>query len=198
MENPRGTGDWRHGVRRLMRVIAGEYGGRALRAPRGHRVRPTADRVKESLFSILGQRLEGARVLDLFAGSGALGLEALSRGASEAVFVENDPVAARVLRENIGCLGCGGRASILQAGLPGAVARISGSFDLVFLDPPYGRGLACEALKALAQGDLVAGRGLVVVEHSRRDELPEQAGPFCCIDRRRYGETELSFYERRD
>jgi 16S rRNA (guanine(966)-N(2))-methyltransferase RsmD len=154
--------------------------------------------VKESLFNILGQQPQGARVLDLFAGSGALGLEALSRGASEAVFVEHDRAAVQALRENISRLGCEARASIRREALPCAVAQVSGSFDLVFLDPPYGCGLVDEALQALGQGALVAPEGLVVAEHSRRDELPEQAGSLCRVDRRRYGDTELSFYARRD
>jgi 16S rRNA (guanine966-N2)-methyltransferase len=126
--------------RRNPRIIAGEAGGRRLTVPAGDRVRPTSDRVKESVFAALGPgRLVGARVLDLYAGSGALGLEALSRGAASAVLVERDPAAARAIRANIEALGFGDRATLRVA----AVAHVLGApapespFDLALLDPPY-------------------------------------------------------------
>jgi 16S rRNA (guanine966-N2)-methyltransferase len=184
-----------HGM--AMRIIAGALGGRRLKVPRGRRVRPTADRVKESIFSILGDRFEGARVLDLFAGSGALGLEALSRGAREVDFVESDPIAARALLENIAALGCGERARLVRGSVERALHAAACEFDLVFLDPPYGAGLAAGTVELLGRGAWVSPQGLVVAEHSRRDELPEIAGILARIDRRRYGDTEVSFYTRR-
>jgi 16S rRNA (guanine966-N2)-methyltransferase len=179
-----------------MRIIAGAWGGRRLKVPAGKRVRPTAGRVKESVFSILGEHVRGARVLDLYAGSGALGLEALSRGACAAVFVENDPVAARTLRENLERLAAA--ASVVRAPAERAVAELHDSFDLVFLDPPYGSSLAARTLEILGRAGVVAPGGLVVAEHSRRDELPDHAGALERVDRRRYGDTEVSFYARRE
>ena len=128
-----------------MRVIAGRFGGRRLSAPRGARTRPTADRVREALFSVLGD-LEGARVLDLFAGSGALGIEALSRGAAEATFVDSAPAALRALRENLTALDL--EAEVRRADARGFLrsARKAGrEYDLVFLDPPYRRAAALTA-----------------------------------------------------
>ncbi len=123
-----------------MRIVAGAYGGRRLTAPRGGRVRPTSDRVREALFSILGT-VAGARVLDLFAGSGALGIEALSRGAAEATFVDSAPAAARAVRANLDALGIGAEVRRADARAFLRSARAGGrQYDLVFLDPPYRRG----------------------------------------------------------
>lgn len=179
-----------------MRIIAGSLGGRRLKAPRGRRVRPTADRVKESVFSILGEAPRDARVLDLYAGTGALGLEALSRGAREVIFVEQDGAAARALAENCRSLACGDRARVLRLPVESALATAPGLFDLVFLDPPYGQGLAAATVEALGRSALVAPGGQVVAEHSRRDALPDRAGDLALRDRRRYGDTEVSFYVR--
>src|SRR3954453_13668244 len=121
-----------------MRVIAGSYGGRTLKAPAGDGTRPTSDRVREALFSILGDRVAGARVLDLFAGSGALGIEALSRGAASATFVDDAPAALRVLRANLEALG--EDAEVVRADAVRWLRAASGrahQYDLVLLDPPY-------------------------------------------------------------
>lgn len=197
-----------------MRIIAGSLGGRRLAAPSGTRVRPTADRVKESFFSILAGRCEGARVLDLFAGSGALGIEALSRGAREVVFVEKDPQVARVLEANLQALELGSRASLLrlpaERALPCAadeprrsrgkgalgLALHGGAFNLAFVDPPYGQGLAVMALERLALEGALTDGAMVVVEHSRRDALPEKSGALERVDVRHYGDTDISFYQR--
>ena len=176
-----------------MRIIAGKLGGRRLDVPRGDRVRPTADRTKESLFSILGARCEGARVLDAFAGSGALGFEAWSRGASSVVFVEKDAIALRTLEANAAALAPEAlatkavriaRTDVLRALASGGL----GVFDLVFIDPPYGRGLAQAAVDALLPNVALAPGGLVVVERDRRDGVtwPAALEPF---DERRYGDT---------
>ena len=183
-----------------MRIISGELGGRRLLAPRGLATRPTADRVKEALFSILGpprprpgQRF---RVLDLFCGSGALALEALSRGADEAVLVDEDPGAVAAAERNLAALGLGGRARVVRREAGAAILSLDGSFDWVFLDPPYQGGHLDRALRLL--GGRTADRGLLagvaIAEHDGRSPPAAGYGPLTLADRRRWGETAISFY----
>src|SRR5918999_1933839 len=170
-----------------MRVIAGRYGGRRLQAPPGDATRPTSDRVREALFSVLGGRVDGARVLDLFAGSGALGIEALSRGAAEATFVDSAPASIRAVRANLDALGAAAEVRRADArrflGSASAAAR---QYDLVFLDPPYrlagrlGTPLTAELPDVLAPG------AAVIAESDRRAPL-ELGLPI--LDERRYGDT---------
>ncbi len=179
-----------------MRVIAGTAKGRRLVGPRGRDTRPFMDRVKEALFSSLGQRVRHARVLDLYAGSGSLGLEALSRGAESAVFVEWDEAALAALEANIDAVGLGGQVvrSDVMAYLDAASER-EGDYDLVFVDPPYDAPLASvEAVLAGLVGML--GDGARVVLH-RRAGGPAAAFPagLRLVDRRRYGDAELWLYE---
>jgi len=178
-----------------VRIIAGRWGGRKLIAPRGDATRPTSDRVREALFSVLGERVEDARVLDLFAGSGALGLEALSRGAGETTFVDSAEPAIRALRANLDALG--GEAAIRRGDARSFLqtARTEArQYDLVFLDPPYrmaarlGRELS-EALPAV-----LAPRSLVVSESDRRSPL---ALDLPLTDERRYGDTLIRLHEPR-
>jgi 16S rRNA (guanine(966)-N(2))-methyltransferase RsmD len=176
-----------------VRVVAGAYGGRRLVAPSGDATRPTSDRVREALFSVLGSRVEGARVLDLFAGSGALGIEALSRGAAEVVFVDRAPAAIKAVRANLAALGIEAdvRRAEARAALRAASARAE-AYDLVFLDPPYrhaatlGRELS-EALPA------VLAPGARVVSESDRREPLELA--FAMTDERRYGDTVIRIHD---
>jgi 16S rRNA (guanine966-N2)-methyltransferase len=170
-----------------MRVIAGQWGGRRLQAPAGAATRPTSDRVREALFSILGDRVAGARVLDLFAGSGALGIEALSRGATEATFVDSSAAAVKAVQANLEALGAEAdvRRADARVFLRGA-SREGRHYDLVFLDPPYrlaarlGRELS-EALPAV-----LAPGGLAISESDRRSVLHLDMTP---TDERRYGDT---------
>jgi len=182
-----------------MRVIAGAAKGRRLQALRGRSVRPTADRVKEAVFSMLGSRfdLEGAVILDLFAGTGALGIEALSRGAARAVFVEQDFDARRVLSANLTACGFGPRARIVPHPAGRALAELAGEgerFDGAFMDPPYGRRLAEAALAQLGAGGLLAPGGWVAVEHHVDDRLAEAYGTLRLTASRRYGKTAVALY----
>jgi 16S rRNA (guanine966-N2)-methyltransferase len=178
-----------------MRVIGGRLRGRALAAPRSKNIRPTADRLRESLFNILvhryGDPVGGARVLDLFAGTGALGIEALSRDAAFALFVDDGAEARALLRENVTALGLGGTAKIFRrdATRLGAVAPLP-PFSLAFLDPPYGQGLATAALSALQAGGWLVPDALVVVEETAAARFSPPAD-FSELDRRIYDDTEF-------
>ncbi len=170
-----------------MRIVAGEWGGRRLVAPPGRATRPTTDRVREAWMSAVDPYLDGARVLDLFAGSGALGLEALSRGAAHATFVEQAPSALQTLRANLTALGAAARAEVVRADAMKYVAGLeAGAFDLAFADPPYAQGFAAALAEAFA---IVPFAGLLCIEHGRNDEIPELPG----ARTRRYGDTALTF-----
>ena len=179
-----------------MRIIAGEMRSRKLKAPEGMDTRPTADRVKEALFSIIQSRVYGARVLDLYAGSGALALEALSRGADSAVLADCAGKACQVIGENIDALGCRDRAKLLRMKDTAALAALreqQDSFDLIFLDPPY-RMDAAPVCRAILAADLLKSGGMIVIEHGR--ETPPQIDPpLMLTDRREYGAAGLSFYQ---
>ena len=179
-----------------MRIVAGKYKAQAIEAPKGLATRPTLDRVRQALFNVLEHGpaqvdFEGARVLDLFAGSGALGLEALSRGARFALFVEDQVAARAAIRRNVEALGLTGTTKIwrrdaTKLGDPGRLAP----FDLVFCDPPYGKGLGEQALEAAAEAGWMAPEGIAVLEE-RAGVEPALADAFAVIDRRRYGETDI-------
>ncbi len=182
-----------------MRIISGEARGRRLRAPRGAATRPTADRVREALFNILGD-VTGLAVLDLFAGTGALGLEALSRGAAGAVLVDHADAAVRVIQANVATLGYQERARVVRLDVGRALRlleRQGGRYDLIFIDPPYEGSAATVTLDALGSGSLLAPNGLVVVEHDTRNRPAEQHGLLRLGERRKYGQTEVSFYQAR-
>lgn len=170
-----------------MRIVAGEWGGRRIAAPPGRGTRPTTDRVREAWMSAVAGYIPGARVLDLFAGSGALGLEALSRGAESAVFVEQAAPALNALRLNLGALGAAARAEVVRGDAIRFAAELpAGAFDLAFADPPYGQGHALAMVEAFARTPFA---DMLCVEHGRDDELPELPG----MRTRRYGDTRLTF-----
>ncbi len=184
-----------------MRIVGGEHGGRRILAPRGRGVRPTLDRVREAIFDVLHDRVRGARVLDLFAGSGALGLEALSRGAAHATFCDAAARPVQAIRDNARRLGFPPSAArvLLMPALQ-AIRRLAGEgapFDVVFVDPPYESLLYDETLLALAIEGLVAPGGVVVVEHGRRRDIGAVYGDLHRVRRRRYGETCVTTFERR-
>lgn len=180
-----------------MRIVGGRLRGRALAAPKDAAVRPTSDRVRESLFNILEHgiddfEIDGAHVLDLFAGTGALGLEALSRGAAQAVFVDNAAASRALLQENIQALGLGGIASIFRrSALDLGAAYRKLTFQLVFADPPYGQGLAEQALAAAISHGWLADGAVIVIEESADVDVDWPAG--CeALDQRTYGGTCIS------
>lgn len=185
-----------------MRIVGGRFKGRAIEAPQGRDTRPTGDRARESLFNVLAHAawspgLEGRRVLDLFAGSGALGLEAISRGAAFALFVETEPAARGAIRDNIEALGLFGATRIHRrdaADLGVKPAGLGEPFDLVFLDPPYHKGLGERALARLGEGGWIAGDALIVFECAA-DEAPVLPG-YEILDAREYGAAKVLFLKR--
>ena len=181
---------------RRVRIVGGSLRGRRLRAPAGTRVRPTGERVRESLFDILlhggmARPLDGAHVVDLFAGTGALGLEALSRGAASLTAVESEADVRGVLRANIEALGCADRTTVV-AGDATRLPPAASACDLALLDPPYRSGLAAPALDALVMGGWLDDESTVAVEHGA-DDLFEPPPALTVRDRRRYGRTALTF-----
>lgn len=179
-----------------MRVISGLARGRRLKTVPSRKVRPTADRVKEAIFSMIASRvdLEGARVLDLFAGSGALGIEALSRGATHCTFVERDRQAARVLRENLAACGFEERSLVLICSIGAAFAQLTPpavTFAVVLLDPPYADHVAQRVVDELARLPLIGEASLVVVEHAD-DESVQGSGSLRLTNTRSYGKTCVS------
>ncbi len=183
-----------------MRIVGGRHRGRPLVAPEGLAVRPTADRTREALFNILdqgrlaaaGSALRSARVLDAFAGSGALGLEALSRGAAHAVFMENQSVALAALRRNLETLGEGDHATLLAGDVLHPKAPLDGPCDIVLMDPPYNQGLAAPALAALREAGWLAPGALVSVELMKSESLVPPEG-FEVLETRSYGTARLLF-----
>lgn len=178
-----------------MRIIAGEFRGRRLHAPKSDRIRPTGDRVREAVFSIIASALRDARVLDLFAGTGAMGLEALSRGAARCVFVDQGAEAARLIRENIELCGARDRSVVIQETVPSAIRRLAGKgeiFGLIFMDPPYGKGHVKKTLEAV--GAVCSDDALAVAEHHVKDESPDLIKAWKKESMRRYGDTMISIY----
>ena len=181
-----------------MRIVAGEFRGRRLRPVPEKGIRPTADRIREAMFNILGDRVRGAVVLDLFAGTGALGLEALSRGAAEAVFVDRMDAALRTISRNLDDLGLTNRSRVIRWDLSrnlGPLRARRPAFDLVFLDPPYGRGLLAPVLFRLVAADCLAPGARLVAEHSAEESPSTAPGGPVSTDRRRYGKTLVSFLD---
>lgn len=182
-----------------MRVIAGTFRGKKLSAPPGVTTRPTSDRVKEALFSIISSRLDFAEVavLDICAGTGSLGIEALSRGAGSCCFIEKNPAVKAILEKNIVSTCCLDRSEILNMDAVRALNAIAGRgrcYDLIFFDPPYDSELYKHVLEALDTSNLLATGAILVAECSVRNQLPESYGRLKRFDRRVYGETALELF----
>lgn len=181
-----------------MRVIGGTAKRRQLRTLTGRSIRPTAARVREALFNILAVKIPGAHFLDLFAGTGSVGIEALSRGAARVIFVEREKFAVSLIRENLRRTGFTGEKAVVypQDALAALniLARRGERFDLIYIDPPYGKGYELKSLQVIAQKGLLASGGLAIAESNWRDELPKEIGSLILVRRERYGDTLLSFY----
>ena len=183
-----------------MRITGGKFGGRTLGAPRDARVRPTSDKVRQAIFNILlhndfGTALEGARAADLFAGTGALGIEALSHGASFCLFVDDAAESRALIRENIEALALTGASKIWRRDatkLGPMAAGAGGPFDLVFLDPPYRKNLIAPALASLSEGGWLADGALLVTEIAEDEDIPSTDG-LTRLDERTYGDTRVLF-----
>ncbi len=180
-----------------MRVISGSCRGRKLAEPQGMDVRPTTDMVKEALFNIIQFDIEGRRVLDMFAGTGQLGIEALSRGAAEAVFIDASPAAAAIVRENVRLAGVEERAQVLRGDSLTAVRGL-GTFDLIFLDPPYSRGLLERGLSAINEFDILRENGIIICELPAEDPVPDAPGGCRRGREYRYGKIRLAVYNREE
>lgn len=181
-----------------MRVIAGELGGRKLVSPKGLSTRPTSDRVKEALFNILGSIVLNKEVLDLFAGSGALGIEALSRGAARSTFVDKSVDSIKVINQNIETFGLKEVCEVYNLEALGALKTFASKkmdFDLIFIDPPYSQGLISPVLNLIGNYNLIRKEGVIIVEHSKKDLLDEEYGNIERFKDRQYGDTMLSFYQ---
>jgi len=184
-----------------MRIISGEARGRRLFIPGKSAVRPTADRIKEAFFSIIGL-VDGKTFLDLFAGTGNIGLEALSRGALKATFVENNRALVDGIGKNIEICGFGGKSEVLKSDFIEAIqslAKRSDTFDILFADPPYEQGFVSRILEHPGSGTLMAMDGLFAVQHSVREAAAMDASAQLVLtDQRQYGDTILSFFKKRD
>ncbi|MFI5011869.1 MAG: 16S rRNA (guanine(966)-N(2))-methyltransferase RsmD [Hyphomicrobiales bacterium] len=185
-----------------MRIVGGRFRGRPISGPLSHAIRPTSDRLRETIFNILehahGDPVTGARALDLFAGTGAMGLEAMSRGASFCLFVDQGAEARSLMRASIEALGCGGQTRIFRRDATKlGEARPLAPFSLVFCDPPYGRGLAPQALSSALAGGWLAQEATIVVEEAAGAEFAFPEG-FGESERRVYGDTMVAFGRRRN
>jgi len=185
-----------------MRITGGAVKGRVLSTPKGLSVRPTSDRVREAIFNILGQNLSGLNVLDIFADTGSLGLEALSRGAGKTVFIDKLRASIDLIRKNIDLCGYRDSGTILRKDLarriPWKCPALRRKFDLVFLDPPYSKNLATPVLSGLSRENRLSNGARVVVESGKSESLPPSFPGLEMVDARLYGDTKISIYEFRD
>ncbi|MGE5473120.1 MAG: 16S rRNA (guanine(966)-N(2))-methyltransferase RsmD [Ignavibacteriales bacterium] len=178
-----------------LRVISGKSGGLLLKSLKGMQTRPTADRIKESLFSIIGSLLDGSAVLDLFAGSGALGIEALSRGAKTAIFVDASKESINIIKENVRHTGFQETSEIYHNDYERAIKALSQNnikFDIIFLDPPYGKGMEIKAVESIIQKNLISDKGIIIIE--TEEILADNIFEMKKYDERSYGRTKLSFF----
>jgi len=176
-----------------MRVTGGIGRGRRLKVPAGAQVRPTSDKVKQALFNILGDKVEGGAFLDLFAGAGGIGIEALSRGAGRVVFVDAAKSSLAAVKQNIEQLGFGERAEVVLSKAESFLKRPAGPFDLVFLDPPYAEEMQ-PLLEMVAGAGILKPHSIVIAEHFKKQVSPERAGTLALYREARYGDTVLAFY----
>jgi 16S rRNA (guanine(966)-N(2))-methyltransferase RsmD len=179
-----------------MRIISGSAKGTRLASPPDRRIRPTLDRVREACFSIIGPQIPGSRFLDLFAGTGANGLEALSRGAAWADFVESDPRARTIIEDNVSRTRFNDRAEVLGLSLPSEIDRLAGRppYDFVYADPPHAFRDYASLLEAVGCAGLLTETGVLILEHATRTTVPDVIGPYQRVRDAVYGETTLTFF----
>lgn len=181
----------------ILRVIAGSVKGRRLKTVKGTSTRPTSDRVKESLFNILSSFISDAEILDLFAGTGSLGIEALSRGAASVVFVEKDAAAFSVINQNLETVGLKDKSEIIKGdafSIINDLAQKDRKFDIILLDPPYHKNLIIEALKYIEKSDIIKKDSVIAAERDAGDPVPDSEGRLFLAKDVKYGDTALSFY----
>jgi len=182
-----------------MKIIGGEFRGRRLKTLKSVKMRPTPMRVKEALFNILGNRVVGSSFLDLYAGSGQIGVEALSRGAKEVIFVDNHPSAIRLIHANLGFLHSGKGLKIPRNNVLKSLDNLSKEkkkFDIIFLDPPYESRLVKNTLQTLAKSDILKTTTLIIAEHHKSLDVDKGIGSLERVRQERYGDTILSFYKK--
>ena len=186
-----------------MRVIAGKYKGRRLNSPENYDIRPTSDKAKEAMFSILTAEVYGSRVLDLFAGTGSLGIEALSRGAASCVFADSSRASLRLINANLEHCAVEEDTKVLPGDFRKVLLKLSAriedgleeKFDIILLDPPYGKGLLTEAIELISDGNILSEGGTIIAEHRKEEELPDTIGRYKKEKDRRYGIVKLSIYK---
>ena len=179
-----------------MRVITGSARGRRLGELKGMETRPTSGKVKEAVFSVLQFDIEGRRVLDLFAGTGQMGIEALSRGAASCVFIDRRTDAVKLIRDNLNVCGLADRAQVACADAMGYLASMRGKFDLIFLDPPYADDVLERAIAHIARFDILSPRGIIVAECPTEKTLPALSAPYGVYREYRYGRIKVTVYHR--
>lgn len=180
-----------------MRIIAGSARGRNLKSPKGMSTRPTSDRVREALFNILTPHVSDCRFLDLFSGTGAVGIEALSRGAAKAVLVEKDRATAKIILDNLGLCRLKENAEVLTLDVAKAIDLLGNrgeTFDLIFIDPPYKKGFEEPTIEKILSHTMLSPAGILVVESDKVDLPPERVGVLSTYRREKYGDTALTFY----
>ena len=181
-----------------MRIIAGTMKGRKLNTFRGSDIRPTGDKVKEAIFSMIGDYLDESIVIDLFSGTGNLGLEALSRGAKMCYFGDNLPESVRLTKSNIDICKATGQSQVIAGSFEKVLSKIPEKADVIFLDPPYEKGLMKPCLETIQKLDILNENGIIVAEHGRNEILPDAVSGFNKIKERRYGTILVSLYSRCD
>lgn len=177
-----------------MRITGGEARGLRLAVPRSLHVRPTSDRVRGALFQLVGQTVANANVLDLYAGTGALGIEALSRGAANVDFVENNNRLCQIIKQNIKSAGFVSRGNVHKTSVKQSLTTLKGLYDLVLLDPPYEMTDLTEIMVRSGDSNLLRNKGMVILEHSKRTVVEERYGSLCLEKQKRYGDTSVSMY----
>jgi len=183
----------------MVRIISGIAGGIPIKVPPTEKTKPTLDRVKESVFAILHPYIPGKKVLDLFAGSGNLGLEALSRGADSAVFVDNSRLCAQIIKENIRKTRMDEKAQVVQSDVFRAIqdfGRQGMQFDIILLDPPYAQDFVNKTLQMIEENGIIVENGLVAVEHIESEPVPDRIGSLMKVRSKHYGDTVFSFFVR--